>query len=405
MRKFAAFPAVLLAGLSLPFFAAAQDGIYGAEGGAFRRFSSGLEAPKLKDASASLPPDQSAPFEAVRDSQYLVGPDDQFQVVYGDKAFVALVNSEGDLIVDGVPPIRVAGKTLLAARKIIGDAVSRQYRGDRVYITLSKAKRFRVSLAGEFVKPGFHVMHPGARVSDAIESAEGYAYLASRKLVLTTSAGVKREIDLSGYYKRGDLDQNPALNQGDRIFAPAVDFSADFVQVRDSQSVRAMPIAEGDDLETLLLRMNNYDASREWQFVRVFRAGKMTETVSRSAGSTYRPKSGDLLEVHAPLTKVFVGGTVIQPGEIQYDPRLNLSDYIARSGITINTSRNFESAVIVSADGKARNAGSPVEPILPGDHIWVPRSREAQTRDYLVLISSVSSLAVAVATLFVLIGQ
>jgi protein involved in polysaccharide export with SLBB domain len=101
---------------------------------------------------------------------------------------------------------------------------------------------------------------------------------------------------------------------------------------------------------------------------------------------------------------VFVGGTVITPGAIAYNPTFTVLDYIAKAGITVNTG-SADRVVILDAMGQSRQVNARKEAPKPGDHILVPRSFEAKTRDYVGLTAAVSSLAVAIATFLVLLNQ
>jgi protein involved in polysaccharide export with SLBB domain len=384
--------------------ALAQDNPLEADNSIISRFMSGSMVEPRKAPLIRPTGERQGFFEAVSESTYIVGPEDYFYIAYGGKGEYAVVNSEGSLVMDPMPPIRVAGLTLMKAKREIVRAVSQHYKGDKVSVTLSEAKLFQVSVTGEFNRPGIYTLVPGARLSDVLQAVKGFSYLASRHVVLTSSAGVVRPIDLSLYFKQGSLDQNPVLNQGDRIFAPAVELSGEIVFIRDSMTVQTMQLSPGENLEQLVHRFHKFENAAEWQFVRVYRGNEFREIVLRKNAAGYRPQSGDLFEIHAPKSTVYVGGTVMSPGVYRYDPRFTLADYVARAGITVNTTTDYDDVRIISPDQDPRKARGPGDFVLPGDHIWVPRSSEAKARDYIGLVSAVSSLAVAIATLFVLVG-
>lgn len=381
-------------------------------------FADGVVTPGSFDAISTLRPAPSMPqpkvvavaperdglFEAVNETTYVVGPGDYFQIMYGGKADMAFVNSEGVIIVGALPALSVGGKTLLQAKQEIRRAVSGQFKGDHIDVTLAQAKVFQVSVAGEVGAPGIYTVATGARVAGLLDHAGGFSFLATRGLRITSSSGTTREVDLGEYYRSGDLSQNPYVNQGDRIFAPAVDLSGNVVYVRNESGTRVVQAMPGENLEQILRRYQNFRNGWEWLDVRVYEDGRYRETVARKNASSYVPRPGDVLEVQSAKNVVFVGGMVLQPGYFGYNPAFNVQDYIALAGVTVGTGSATRSVEVIDAQGKIRRVDAKSGPLHPGDHIVVPRSGEAATRDYVGLFSSISGVAVALATLYVLIG-
>ena len=343
-------------------------------------------------------------FEAVDEAEYIVGPGDYFQVVTGSKSEFVSVNPEGFVILESAPPIHVALMTLVQAKREIQKTLATQYKGDWIHVSLAQAKVFQVSMTGEVSSPGLYSFESGIRLSSALVHAGGFSYLASRRISIIGSNGETRDYDLSSYFSEGNLSQNPYLKQGDRIIAPRVNFSGNVVYVRADKGLRAVEAAQGESLEEILRRHENFSAVWEWISVRVYEGDQLKEIVLRKDAAGYVPASGSVLEPVTLKKAVFVGGTVVQPGIFDYDPTLSIGDYISKAGVTVNTVRDLGEATVIDASGNVRKVDARHGLIFPGDHIWVPRSTEAKTRDYVGLISSVSSLAVAIATLVLLIS-
>lgn len=369
------------------------------------RRSATMQAAPQKDKLSAISSEVRGFFEAVNETTYVVGPGDYFQVIFGDKSVYVEVNSEGYVAIEAVAPVKVSGISLLQAKQAIQRGVSTQYRADKVHVTLAQAKVFQVSISGEVDRPGLYSFGAGTRLSQMMKEIGGFAFLGTQRLVVTSATGKTREVDLGEYFLNGNLEHNPYLNQGDRILATRLDFSGDIIYVRSEKRFRPMQIHSGESLEQILRRHQDFMGTWEWNSVKVFQGDKYLETVLRAEAGTYFPKPGVLIDVRNMKDVVFVGGTVVQPGDFAFDPRFSAFDYIAKAGITINTSKNLRASSIISADGKSRDINSSTDPIQPGDHIWVPRSTEAKTRDYIGLIASISSLGVAIATLFVLTGS
>lgn len=373
--------------------------------GSFDAISTLRPAPSMPQPKvAVVAPEHDGLFEAVNETTYVVGPGDYFQITYGGKAEMAFVNSEGIVVIGTLPALSVGGKTLLQAKQEIRRSVSAQFKGDRIDVTLAQAKVFQVSITGEVGAPGIYTVATGTRVASLLDRVGGFSFLATRGLRITSSSGATRELDLGEYYRTGDLSQNPDLNQGDRVFAPSVDLSGNVVYVRNESGTRVVQALPGENLEQILRRFQNFRNGWEWLDVRIYQDGRYRETVERKDASAYIPHPGDVLEVQSSKNVVFVGGMVLQPGYFAYNPSFNVQDYIALAGVTVGTGNATRGVEVIDAQGKVRKIDAKSGPLHPGDHIVVPRSGEAATRDYVGLFSSISGVAVALATLYVLIG-
>lgn len=349
-------------------------------------------------------PDQRPLFEPIDENTYIVGPGDNFHVGTEVRFFNLTVGPEGYLVVDGVAPIAVTGLTLKAARALMIEKLSRHYRKDAIQVRLSEAKRFQVLVAGSVNRPGMHVLDYGARASHALEAAGGYTTRAARKLVLQRSGGEETEIDLRGFFVEGDLSRNPLLRQGDRILVPEVAAHGRVVYWSEGSNVVAITYVENETLENFVLRYDNFRDGRLWTSVRIYDSlGRFQTEVPRERAGALRVEAGSTIELRYSKSVIFIGGMVMRPGLLEYNPNLTAMDYLAMAGIIVGTS-DVRRIDVLGADGKKRRVNVTRDPLMPGDHILVPRSVEATLRDHIAIISAISSLAVAIATFVVLTG-
>ena len=348
--------------------------------------------------------EKTAMFGVVEENTYIVGPGDVFYVAVGTQNFDTPVGPDGNVIIASFPPIMVGGKTLTEAKKILAEKLARYYKAGGIYIALSGAKKFQVSITGAVNNPGTYSAMPGSRISSAIFSAGGVSRQASHQVTVRHASGKTEKFDLSNYYRDGNLKQNPYLSQGDEIFVAGIDYSAPLVYVQNEKGVRHVQLAPGDDLESLVARAYDFEKARDWDNVNIYKDGRFVQKIQRAEGRGYKPEAGTTLEVRATQTFVYVGGTVITPGAIVYNPTYTVLDYIAKAGITVNTG-SPDRVLILDAMGNSREVNARKEAPKPGDHIMVPRSLEAKSRDYIQLTATISSLAVAIATFLVLLNQ
>ncbi len=350
-------------------------------------------------------PDQRPLFEPIDEETYIVGPGDHFHVSTGVRFFNVMVGPEGDLIIEGAPPIDVTGLSLRKARALMIDKLSRHFRRDAIQVRLSEAKRFQVLIAGSVNRPGLHTLEYGTRVSHALDVAGGYSGRASRHLILKRAGDETINVDLRDFFVSGDLSRNPLLHQGDRIIAPGLDAGTGVVFVREGAHLLGVVHVEDETLEDFVLRYDNFRNWRIWQSIRVYDStGRFLTEVVRGQAARYRLDAGSTVEIQHSKNTVFIGGMVMRPGSLPYHPTMTAMDYLASAGITVGTS-DVRRLTILDADGKKRAVNVTRDPLLPGDHILVPRSVEATLRDHIALVSAISSLAVAIATFVVLTGE
>lgn len=353
--------------------------------------------------------DQRPLFEPIDENTYIIGPGDNFHVGTSVRFFNLTVGPEGYLVMDGIAPIPVTGLTLKAARALIIEKLSRQYRGDAIQVMLSEAKRFQVLVAGFVNRPGLHALEYGARVSHALDAAGGYSARAARTLTLQRANGEEVVVDLRGFFVEGDLSLNPLLRQGDRILAPEV--GADganggkVVYLRDGPNLMTVTFVEDETLEDFVIRYDNFRDARVWTGIRIYDAsGKIETEIPREQAASHRVKAGSTFEIRYSKGLVFIGGMVMRPGYMEYNPNLTAMDYLAMAGIIVGTS-DVRRITVLDSEGKKRKVNVTRDLLLPGDHILVPRSVEATLRDHIAIISAISSLAVAIATFVVLTGN
>jgi protein involved in polysaccharide export with SLBB domain len=360
--------------------------------------------PLSVDRSTGLMVEATPVFEVVDENAYIVGPGDILYVAMGTRGYKVMISPDGAAIIDGFPPVNVAGKSLAQARKQLLQTYQRYYKGGGVQIALAQAKTFQVSVTGAVNVPGMYALPPGSRLSNAIRAANGVSRSASQRVVIRNAAGEEKTVDLGGYYRDGELANNPYLSQGDHVFMSEIDFSKPAVYVQSEKGTRAVQIAPDDNIEAVVARSVDFENAADWDHLNVFQNGRLVKRVDRAAARDYMPPAGSTIEVRSTQMLVFVGGAVLAPAAYPYNPTFTILDYISRAGITYNTA-DARSSFVIDAKGDSRKVNANKESPRPGDHIIVPRSTEAKARDWVNLTASVSGLIISIVSLSILINQ
>jgi protein involved in polysaccharide export with SLBB domain len=364
----------------------------------------GFDRPFGEVRGGALMADIGAVFEPVDEKAYIVGPGDMLYVAMGIQSYKLIVSPDGSVIIDGFPPVKVSGKTLAEARTLLLQTFRRYYKGGDIFIALAQGKQYQVSVTGAVGAPGMYVAGLNSRLANVIAAAGGLSSSASQTVVIRKASGKETTVDLGAYFRDGDLSGNPYVAQGDQIYVTPVDYERGVVRVQSERGTRTVQIAPEDNVESIVLRASDFTNSLQWDHLNVFQDGRLVKRVERGEARSYLPPEGSTVEVRATQLQIFVGGAVNVPGAYPYNPTFTILDYISRAGITYNTA-NAKKATVIDAKGDVRKVNATKESPRPGDHIIVPRSGEAKTRDWVNLTASVSSLIISIVTLNILINQ
>jgi polysaccharide export outer membrane protein len=355
----------------------------------------GSKLPSLPSSAEGLQAlqDMNVLFETVNDSTYLLGSGDVLTIGLGSRIMSIPVNPEGYVVLEGIGLVRVGNLPLREAKKILLEKIATVYRGERLFATLSKAKKVQVSLVGAVQVPGLYVMSAAARITDLLQLAQGFTPNANKLITIINKNGIKTAFDLDRYYLGNELGQNPYVQAGDQIKAEEVDFDRPIVWIRESEFINAIQLKDGQSAYDAVTAYNSIKKHKTWNQVAVFEGEKLVATLDIRETKTFYPKSGQVLEVKSYKPTVFVGGAVMRPAYFDFNANYNALDYIASAGI-VPTTGKIGNIRIIASDGSEREGDS--GRIAPGDHILVPESKESRVRDYIGILASVASIVTSI---------
>lgn len=181
----------------------------------------------IEDAKSETPP-LSVVEVPVNDSTYVVGPGDRLSIsIFGTQfySYVVPVSSDGTVVIPTLGTVYVRHATLLDVREKIRALLRTEVRTADIIISLAQARQVKVTVAGAVLKPGIVTLPATARVSEALAAAGGAVKdtTALRNIVVRRSDGREVNADLLRYFRIGDLDANPFVSGGDRIYFPPKD--------------------------------------------------------------------------------------------------------------------------------------------------------------------------------------
>jgi len=158
------------------------------------------------------PPALLGPRGVTPGPDYRLAPGDLLDVQIAGRLEVirqqAVVDLEGAINVPPLGAIPVAGLTLLEAHRKVAARARDVFRFADATLTVVAPRTFEVTVSGEVDRPGTVQTAATRRVYDVILEAGG-----------ATPSG-ERQVDLLAFQLRGDLAQNPFVEEGLRIHVP-----------------------------------------------------------------------------------------------------------------------------------------------------------------------------------------
>jgi len=170
-------------------------------------------------------PNITMPARSVAGPDYRLGNGDVLDVQIAGRLDVThsqvIVDPEGLVNIPPLGSIEVGGLTLLEANRRISERARSLLRFADVSIAVSIPRAFEVVVSGEVERPGAVQALAIQRLHELILIAGGITPRGSARHVLVTQGGTSREVDILRFELRGDLDQNPYVLDGMRIYVPA----------------------------------------------------------------------------------------------------------------------------------------------------------------------------------------
>jgi protein involved in polysaccharide export with SLBB domain len=155
---------------------------------------------------------------------YRLGPGDVVEVQIVGRVDVnrqqVVVDPEGNIALPPLGTMNVVGRTLLEANRIITARARAIFRFADVSITVHTPRAFEIIVSGEVERPGTLQASATQRLHEVILATGGVTSRGSVRHVQVTRNGVVTEVDLLRFELKGDLAQNPFVQEGMRIHVP-----------------------------------------------------------------------------------------------------------------------------------------------------------------------------------------
>ncbi|MHB9878799.1 SLBB domain-containing protein [Pacificimonas sp. ICDLI1SI03] len=158
------------------------------------------------------------------DDSYILGVGDELLVTFSGAnsgSSTARVARDGRLIVDSLPPIQAAGRSLGVVRQQIASVTRGNLLGTDVYVSLGGVRSITVFVGGEVERPGQYQVTSMADIAAVLARAGGIRKSGSLRNVQVYRRGASRQVDLYGLLGIG-APPSVSVQDGDRIVVPVI---------------------------------------------------------------------------------------------------------------------------------------------------------------------------------------
>ncbi len=276
---------------------------------------------------------------------YVIGPNDELLIdLYGNSeaSYNLKVSPEGNINIEYVGVVPVAGLTIEAAASRIRSRMSTVYAGLRtgntkLNIAVGNIRSIKVILTGEIVKPGTYTLPSLANVFNALYSSGGPTEKGSFRNIELIRGGKKIAVlDIYDFLMKGEMSDNLRLQDQDIIRVPV--YQSRIEIVGEVKRPGIFELRSGETFKNLLNFAGDFTENAFRARVKVL---KNTDTerkiadISSDQFSGYQPNTGDKYFVDRVLerfvNRVSIEGAVFRPGQYELEPGLTLSKLIMKA--------------------------------------------------------------------------
>ena len=276
---------------------------------------------------------------------YVLGTNDELSIDITGYAYAhydAKVNPDGNIKIENLNPIFVAGQTLEQAKVKIVQRLKTLFGGLgngglSADVTLSKIRSIKVTVIGEAVFPGTYTVPSLATAFNVLYAAGGPTDIGSLRNIEVFRKGKKvRTLDLYDFLLHGDLTDDIGLIDQDVVLIPYVDTRV--VVNGEVRNPKIYELKSGDNLATVIKYAGGFS---EMAYSKAIRVDRMTATekkimrVNKSEFASFPLQKGDLILVDSLLqrfeNKVSVSGAVFRGGDYEVEPNMTVKSLIAQA--------------------------------------------------------------------------
>lgn len=260
-------------------------------------------------------------------SNYVLGAGDQVIIdVWGASQTVIddVLSPDGYLVIEGVGPVKLAGKTVEEANLYVKEILGEIYNDSQVSVTVGTIRSVQVQVMGEVVTPGTYTLSALSTAFNALYAAGGINDLGTMRAIKVYRDGkLISTIDIYDYILNGDIAGNVRLQDNDVITVGAYDALVNL----QGKVKRPMfyEMKSDETISSLINYSGGFAGDAYKEKLRVVRkSGKdySIHTIARQNMSSFTMCDGDSVYVDSIIPRysnmVEITGAVFYPGQYEF---------------------------------------------------------------------------------------
>lgn len=239
------------------------------------------------------------------------------------------ISPEGKIVVEGVGPLHLAGKSVKEANKYVNDVLGKIYAESSISLSVGTTRSIVVQVLGEVATPGSYTMSALSTAFNALYAAGGISDIGTLRSINVFRNGKNiATIDVYDYIFNGNVAGNVTLQDNDVVSVGAYEAIVN-VQGKVKRPM-LYEMKENETLASLVKYSGGFMGDAYNEKLRVVRkSGREYSlfTVDKKNMNTFAMCDGDSVYVDSIIPRfsnmVEISGAVFFPGRYQFGDGVN----------------------------------------------------------------------------------
>ena len=328
-------------------------------------------------------------------SDYILGAGDYvFIDVWGasQNLIETEISPDGKIVVEGVGPLHLAGKSVQEANKYLAEKLGKIYAESSVSLSVGTTRSIVVQVLGEVVTPGSYTLSALSTAFNALYAAGGISSIGTLRSINVFRNGKNiATIDVYDYILNGNTESNIYLQDNDVISVGAYE---SIVSINGKvKRPMGYELKENETLSSLLKYAGGFMGDAYNEKMRVVRkTGREYSlfTIGKKDMDTFAMCDGDSVFVDSIIPRfsnmVEVSGAVFYPGMYQFGEEINTVSKLIEAAGGLCEDAFLNRAVLIHRNPNKINESEPID--LNGIINGTAADVMLRNNDELIIVSS-----------------
>lgn len=283
-------------------------------------------------------------------SDYILGAGDEVLITMWGAAELntkKMINKNGNIFIDNVGQIKLAGKKFQEAYSIIKNKFALKYSTIKslrpttfIDVNIGKLNPINLHLLGSVNIPGTHLVHPNSTIISSLIQTGGIDTTGSlRQIQLIRNSKIVTQLDLYNYLINGITGNNLKVRNGDIILVPnrknVVSITGEIYREKHFE------IKKGENLSDILRMAGGVKSNssgkifinrRESKYNKTAESNLMLDINDNLEFNILENDSIHFISRERYIPKFYIRGQVLKPGEYTLSNNISIIDALILAG-------------------------------------------------------------------------